>query len=47
VKKRDKDSKDRQEQKKEQASNIVIAKDKYNSSLYLPKKVIISITLLA
>ena len=44
AKKKDKDSKDKQEQKEEQASNIAIAKDKYNSSLYLSKQAI-SITL--
>ena len=40
AKKRDKDSKDRQEQKEEQASNVAIAKDKYDSSLYLFKQAI-------
>ena len=41
AKKRDKESKDGQAQKEEEASNVAIAKDKYNSSLYLPKRAMI------
>jgi hypothetical protein len=38
VKKRDKESKNRQAQKEEEAGNIAIAKDEYDSSLYLPEQ---------
>jgi len=37
VKKRDKGQTDKDKQKEEQASNVAIAKDKYNSLLYLLK----------